>query len=124
MHRTTLFVLFVAASALLAACGGGPQATPTPFGDPAAGRQAFLATCVACHGTEGKGVPGLGKDLTTSEFLLSQTDEQMLAFLIAGRPASDPLNTTGVDMPPRGGNPVFTDTDLQNIVAYLRTLQP
>ena len=125
MHRTTFFVLLLAAGLLLAACGGGgPQATPTPFGDPAAGRQAFLATCVACHGQEAKGVPGLGKDLTTSEFLHSQTDEQMLAFLIAGRPASDPLNTTGVDMPPRGGNPVFTDTDLQNIVSYLRTLVP
>ena len=125
MHRTTFFVLLLAAGLLLAACGGGgPQPTPTPFGDPAAGRQAFLATCVACHGQEAKGVPGLGKDLTTSEFLRSQTDEQMLAFLIAGRPASDPLNTTGVDMPPRGGNPVFTDTDLQNIVAYLRTLVP
>jgi len=125
MHRTTFFVLLLAAGLLLAACGGGgPQPTPTPFGDPVAGRQAFLATCVACHGQEAKGVPGLGKDLTTSEFLHSQTDEQMLAFLIAGRPASDPLNTTGVDMPPRGGNPVFTDTDLQNIVSYLRTLLP
>jgi disulfide bond formation protein DsbB len=125
MHRTTFFVLLLAAGLLLAACGGGgPQPTPTPFGDPTAGRQAFLATCVACHGQEAMGVPGLGKDLTTSEFLHTQTDEQMLAFLIAGRPASDPLNTTGVDMPPRGGNPVFTDTDLKNIVSYLRTLVP
>lgn len=125
MHRTAFTVLLLAAGSLLAACGGGgPQPTPTPFGDPVAGRQAFLTTCVACHGQEAKGVPGLGKDLTTSEYMQSQTDTQMLAFLIAGRPASDPLNTTGVDMPPRGGNPAFTDTDLQNIVAYLRTLGP
>jgi disulfide bond formation protein DsbB len=47
----------------------------------------------------------------------------MLAFLQTGRPASDPLNTTGVDMPPRGGNPAFSDNDLKNIVAYLRTIQ-
>jgi disulfide bond formation protein DsbB len=124
-HRPTFLLFLLAGAALLAACGsGGPQPTPTPFGDPTAGRQAFLATCVACHGQDAKGVTGLGKDLTTSEFLQAQTDEQMLAFLIAGRPASDPLNSTGVDMPPRGGNPVFTDADLKNIVAYLRTLQP
>jgi disulfide bond formation protein DsbB len=123
MHRTTFFVVLLAA-ALLSACGSGGQATPTPFGDPAAGRQAYLATCVACHGQDAMGVPGLGKDLTTSTFVPSQTNEQLLAFLQTGRPASDPLNTTGVDMPPRGGNPAFSDTDLQNIVAYLRTLQP
>ena len=125
MHRATIIVFTLAAGALLSSCGSsGPQPTATAFGDPAAGREAFLSTCVACHGPDAKGVPGLGKDLTTSEFLRTQTNEQMLAFLIAGRPASDPLNTTGVDMPPRGGNPVFTDVDLQNIVAYLRTLQP
>jgi len=65
----------------------------------------------------------LGKDLTASEFLRAQTDEQVLAFLQTGRRASDPLNTTGVDMPPRGGNPAFTDDDLKNIITYLRTIQ-
>jgi disulfide bond formation protein DsbB len=120
----TIVLTFVLAAILLTACGGGGQATPTPFGDATAGREAYLVTCVACHGPEAKGVPGLGKDLTTSAFLQTQTNEQMLTFLQTGRPASDPLNTTGVDMPPRGGNPAFTDTDLQNIIAYLRTLQP
>jgi disulfide bond formation protein DsbB len=121
MHRATFFFPLLAAAALLAACGG---AAPAPFGDSVAGKAAFTSTCVPCHGADAKGVTGLGKNLTTSEFLHGQTDEQMLAFLQTGRPASDPLNTTGVDMPPRGGNPVFTDPDLQNIVAYLRTLQP
>jgi disulfide bond formation protein DsbB len=117
--------LLLAAAGLLAACSGnGSQATPAPFGDPVAGKQAFLSTCIACHGPDAKGVPGLGKNLTTSEFIHSQTDVQMLTFLQSGRPASDPLNTTGVDMPPRGGNPAFSDADLHNIIAYLRTLQP
>jgi len=124
MQRKIVLVILTAAG-LLAACGSsGPKATPTPFGDPAAGHQAFLSTCVTCHGQDAKGVPGLGKDLTTSEFVHSHSDEEMLAFLQTGRPATDPLNTTGVTMPPRGGNPAFSDSDLKNIIAYLRTLQP
>jgi disulfide bond formation protein DsbB len=39
-----------------------------------------------------------------------------------GRPATDPLNPTGVDMPPRGGNPALTDDDLVDIVAFLRSI--
>jgi disulfide bond formation protein DsbB len=121
MHRLTFAALIIVFAGLLAACGG---AAPTPFGDATAGQAAYTATCVACHGPDAKGVTGLGKDLTTSQFLNERTDEEMLAFLLAGRPASDPLNTTGVDMPPKGGNPAMTEDDLKNIVAYLRTLQP
>jgi len=120
MPRSLVLAAVFVATAALAACGG---ASPTPIGDPVAGREAFLTTCITCHGQDAKGVTGLGKDLTTSEFIRTQTDEQLLAFLMTGRPASDPLNTTGVDMPPRGGNPAFTDEDLENIVAYLRTIQ-
>jgi disulfide bond formation protein DsbB len=40
-----------------------------------------------------------------------------------GRPASDPANTTKVDMPPKGGNPALTDQDLADIVTYVRSLQ-
>jgi disulfide bond formation protein DsbB len=78
---------------------------------------------VACHGPDAKGIQGLGKDLTASEFVQTKTNMEMVAFLQTGRPASDPLNTTGVDMPPRGGNPAFTDQDLADIVAYLRSIQ-
>ncbi len=120
MRQRLLPVLFFITAGALAACGS----TAAPFGDPSAGRNAFLTTCATCHGADAKGIPGLGKDLTTSEFLHSQTDDQMLAFLLAGRPAGDPLNTTGVDMPPRGGNPAFSDGDLKNIIAFLRTIQP
>ena len=39
------------------------------------------------------------------------------------RGPADPLNTTGVGMPSKGGNPALTDEDLYDIVAYIRTLQ-
>ncbi len=110
---------------ILAACGGGadqPEPTATSRGDAAAGEVAFQTTCVSCHGPDAKGIEGLGKDLTTSEWTQQQTDEQLVEFLKVGRPASDPLNTTGVDMPPKGGNPALTDDDLWNIVAHLRSI--
>ena len=128
MRKITLLTLIIASIAfLIAACGpGAPAATPTPTepqGDAAAGKTAYLGTCIACHGPDAKGVTGLGKDLTTSAFVKDKTNAALIEFVKTGRPASDPLNTTGVDMPPKGGNPALSDTDILNIVAYLRSIQ-
>jgi len=123
----TVLILFAAMAIVLAACGGGaPVPTPTPTeppGDPVAGKKAYDGTCIACHGADLKGMPGLGKDLTTSEFVRSKTNTELVEFVKIGRPASDPANTQGVDMPPKGGNPALTDQDILNIVAYIRSMQ-
>ena len=120
-----LFLLIVASVIILSACGGGAAATTPagPVGDPVAGKAAYETTCIACHGADLKGMPGLGKDLTTSEFVKSKSDADLVAFVRVGRPASDPANTQGVDMPPKGGNPALSDQDILDIVAFLRTLQ-
>jgi disulfide bond formation protein DsbB len=78
--------------------------------------------CAACHGPDARGIPNLGKNLVESEFVAAQTDEALVQFIITGRPIWDPLNTTGVDMPGKGGNPAMTTEDVVAIVAYLRTL--
>lgn len=104
------------------ACGGAASAPATAKGDAAKGRAVFSSTCAACHGTNAKGVPGLGKDLTTSAVVQALNDDQLLDFVKKGRPANDPANTTHVDMPPKGGNPALTDQDLYNVIAYIRTL--
>lgn len=88
----------------------------------ARGEEIFNATCIACHGVGGVGVEGLGKPLTTSTFASGLTDDELLAFLIVGRLDTDPLNTTGIAMPARGGNTSLSDDDLRAVVAYLRTL--
>ena len=129
-YLTTALLLLLALS--LAACGGDSssqssssgesEAAADPKGDAAAGAEKFAATCVACHGPGGEGVPGLGKNMTTSEFIAGKTDEELVEFIKVGRDPSDPLNTTGVAMPPKGGNPALTDEDLYNIVAHIRTL--
>jgi disulfide bond formation protein DsbB len=136
MNTRTRFLMVVAAllliSLALAACGGTPEPTaeatseptlePEPAGDADNGAELFVGTCSSCHGAEATGIPGLGKDLTTSEWVGQQTDAQLVEFLATGRPATHELNTTGVDMPPKGGNPALTDQDLTDIVAYLRSI--
>lgn len=138
MKKTLLLIsLLVLVLSMLAACGGSEAPAPAPAqpaateppaapavatGDVAKGKEAF-ATCAGCHGPEGKGIEGLGKDMTSSEFIKGQTDEQLLAFIKVGRPASDPANTVGVDMPPKGGNPALTDEQLMDVIAFIRSLQ-
>ena len=130
----------VAAAALaLAACGGGDSVPATTqaatttrastttivvqVGGAANGQTLFLGTCAACHGQDAMGVEGLGKQLSTSEFIAGRSDQEMVAFIIVGRPPDDDENTTGIAMLPRGGNPALTDADLLDIVAFLRSLQ-
>ena len=71
---------------------------------------------------QAKGVPGLGKDMTNSAFIDSQSDAELVEFIKLGRTADDPLNTTGVAMPAKGANVALSDEDILLIVEYMRTL--
>jgi len=125
-RSTSIVLLLLVAALLLAACGGGgaaPAQKPAEAkGDAAKGKTVFAGTCASCHGPDAKGLPGLGKDLTTSEWVSAQSDTQLLKFVKTGRPAADQLNTTGIDMPPKGGNPALTDADIENVIAYVRSI--
>ncbi len=92
-------------------------------GNPIKGKDLYMQSCSACHGPDAKGLPKLGKDLTTSEFAINKTDEELLEYVKVGRTPDDPLNTTGVAMPPKGGNPALTDQQILDIIAYVRTLE-
>ena len=131
MRKTTLLLVLIAFLALfLVACGGGGdeadepagETAAMPEGDAAAGESKFQSTCAACHGPDAKGLPNLGKDMTISEFIGNSSDAELLAFVKTGRPIGDPANTTGVDMPPKGGNPALSDQDLLDIIAFIRTV--
>jgi disulfide bond formation protein DsbB len=132
IKKLVWIVLILGFVMTLAACGGGgsdvasseaaPEATPVSLGDPEAGKEHYDTICIACHGPTGEGIEGLGKPFTTSEFLREKSDAEMVEFIKTGRPSGDPLNTTGVDMPPKGGNPALTDEQILDIIAYVRTL--
>lgn len=135
MKKAVFILAIITIMALmLVACGGDsaapepteapsePAATALPAGDAANGEKLFNTTCIACHGAGGVGVQGLGKDMTHSEFIAGLSDAEMLTFVKTGRPSSDPLNTTGIDMPPKGGNPALSDEQILDIIAYIRTI--
>lgn len=126
MRKIALILTLAFITALmLTACGGdggAEEEPPAKTGDAVAGEDLFLV-CAGCHGTDAKGLPNNGKDLTTSTFSKDLSDEELVEFLKTGRPIGDPENTTNIDMPPKGGNPAFSDEDLLNIVAYVRTLE-
>lgn len=148
IRKSFVLAIFLTLATLIVACGGGgdqtaqepadadtaPTATeaepteppteePAAAGDPANGEQLYTQSCSACHGPDATGLENLGKDLTSSEFVQSNSDEELLSFVKQGRPASHPDNETGIDMPPKGGNPALTDEQILDIIAYLRTLQ-
>lgn len=106
-------------AASLAAAGGDPELAEIL----ASGTKLFAKTCAACHGQDAKGLKGLGKDLTISEFVAKTKDDALLTFVKQGRNPGEPGNTTGVAMPPKGGNPALSDDDILDIIAYMRLLQ-
>ena len=86
------------------------------------GEALFKVTCPACHGADAKGVPGLGKDMTNSAFIQNASDAELAEFIKRGRAADDPMNTTGVVMPPYGANMALSDAEVLAIVQYMRSL--
>jgi disulfide bond formation protein DsbB len=92
-------------------------------GDPIAGAPAYRGVCATCHGIDLGGVEGLGRALVPSAFIATRSDDELVAFIIEGRPIGHTDNITGVAMFPRGGNPSLSDQDIADIVAYIKARQ-
>ena len=86
------------------------------------GRELFMASCAACHGTGGQGMPNQGPDLRASALTVKSSDDEILAFLAKGRQVGDPQSVMGLPMPPRGGNAALSNRQLAQIVKFLRTV--
>jgi len=127
MKMKNIVILVAALALALAACGGddGGSSDTTSggssgSGDAVAGADVYKGTCSACHGGDLAGIEGLGKPLAPSDFVNSNSEEDLAAFIAVGRPTSDPANTQGLDMPPKCGNPSLDDQDLLDVAAYLK----
>ncbi len=87
------------------------------------GRRLYISVCAFCHGVEGDGfginasnVPVPPRDHTDSTYMGNLTDEQLVAVIKFGGPASG----KSAFMPSWGGR--FSDREVAALAAYLRTL--
>jgi mono/diheme cytochrome c family protein len=88
----------------------------------AEGKKVFAGPglCAACHGPAGKGITGLGPNLTDAEWLHSDGSfEALVAQITAGVPSNK--SKSGVAMPAKGGGPL-TDAQLRAVAAYVWSL--
>lgn len=82
-----------------------------PLGDAEVGEGLYQETCSGCHGGEGQG--GVGKKLKPNEFVQSNNNADLFAFVLVGR--------EGTAM--QGYDGVLTEEQLADIIAFLRTWQ-
>lgn len=76
----------------------------------ASGKAIYTSNCVACHGINGKGVGPSFPDFTQKGGVLNQPSNVLLNNIIHGIGG----------MPPKGGNPSLTDSDLKAALDYIK----
>ena len=103
-----------------------PAAADTvPAGDIALGRKVYDgkaggAMCATCHGSQAKGVPGLGPDLTDATWLHGDGSVVFLRNIIQSG-VTKPKKSAAV-MPPNGGGNLNA-SQLDAVAAYVGSLQ-
>ncbi|HQS58754.1 MAG: hypothetical protein B7Y56_10760 [Gallionellales bacterium 35-53-114] len=80
------------------------------------GKTIYFRTCLVCHGSDGTGdMPGVS-DLTKKGAGLYQDDSILLSRMQNGYQSTD----SSMAMPPRGGDPALTESDLKEVLKFMR----
>jgi mono/diheme cytochrome c family protein len=88
-------------------------------GDPAKGKAVYEKSCVACHGPQGKGDGPTGRVLVppaadfTSAASRKKSDADLLKIIENGKPPTAMIAWKGQ----------LSDQDIQNVLAYVKTLR-
>lgn len=117
--RVLIVSAVVAALALLAGLAGGARAAP-PAGDAGRGKPIYEEQCAKCHGVDGDGKGRAGRSLEhmptsfTNKSKLPSDDDLFKAIRGGGKA----VGKSG-DME---AYPKFSDQEVADLVAYVRTL--
>ncbi|MDA3914897.1 cytochrome c [Oleiagrimonas sp.] len=95
------------------------SADVVPANSVAKGSAVFHQTCISCHGANGKGMlPGM-PDFNNPHGVLTLPETVLEQRITNGYHGGNP--PPPIAMPPKGGNSSLTQTDIKNVIAYLRT---
>jgi len=84
--------------------------------DTSRGEAIYNTTCLVCHGSDGTGnMPGVA-DLTKKMAGLYQSDKVLLNRMLNGYQSTD----SSMEMPARGGDPALTESDLKDVLMFMR----
>lgn len=124
VRRLTLAVAAVALGSMSAYAQDKPDSLPPGVTQEmiTEGKSLFngLGLCMACHGTDAKGIPNLGADLTDEEWQHGDGSfENILKTIAEGVTAEK--SSSGTVMPPKGGS-TLSDAQLKAVAAYAWSL--
>jgi len=80
------------------------------------GKALYEQSCLVCHGDDGEGaMPGVA-DMTGDNSSLKKANAQLKKSIREGVQKEGAV----MAMPPLGGNPQLTDSDIEKIIQYMR----
>lgn len=87
-----------------------------PTGSGLSGKDIYNQTCIACHGAAGKGAFAGVPDFTLKDGRLAKPQDELLHNIINGYQSPG----SPMAMPAKGGNANLTESDLRNVLEYIR----
>jgi len=114
-QETRDIITFLQASNTKSVASGSTQIAAV-ISKGATAKETYDKTCVACHGSDGKGAfPGT-PNFTLSDGALSKSDNVLIDHITNGFQSEN----SPMAMPPKGGNPNLDEKSIRDVLSYIK----